>query len=204
MNDNNRSSGYHTPNHEENNNWWKILLAVLAVLAILGVIIAFAMNDKKKEKAVTDPNPTTVTTLPTTVPTEPSTAPTPDVDELENKGTLGAHTVTIKSAKVVKDENGKDAIVVTYEIENGDNAVMNFLTVLSDTAYQGTTKLADAVLKDVEGFNGASISEDIQPKGKREVTRAFVLVDNTTPVKAIVKQIASTDNKVVVRTFDVK
>ncbi|MDR3344236.1 MAG: DUF5067 domain-containing protein [Oscillospiraceae bacterium] len=199
MNDNNnRGSAYHTP-QEEGGSWWKILLAILAVLAVLGVIIAFAMNNKKKDDAVTDPiTPTT------TQATMPTVVPSGDTDELDTKGTLGALNVEIKSSKIVKDEAGKDAIIITYEIENSGNAVMNFLTFLSDSAYQGTLKLSDAVLKDIEGFNGSSVSEDLEPNAKREVTRAFVLADLETPVKAIVKQLVTTDNSVITRTFDVK
>ncbi|MDR1410466.1 MAG: DUF5067 domain-containing protein [Oscillospiraceae bacterium] len=199
MNDsNNRGSAYHAP-QDEGSSWWKILLAILVVLAVLGAVIAFAMHNKKKDEGVTDPLTPSITSV-----TPPTITPTENPDELVNKGVLGSLTVEIKSHKIVKDENGKDAIIITYEIENGSNAVMNFLTFLSDTAYQGTLKLSDAVLKDIKDFNGASISEDVQPNAKREVTRAFVLADKDTPVKAIVKQLVTTDSRMVTRTFDIK
>jgi len=203
MNDNNNSA-YRT-DRNEGGSWWKILLAVLAVLVILGVIIAFAMHNKKKNEGVTNPNPSTSMTTSHNDLTLTTTSPaTSNPEELDTRGTLGAHTVEIKSHQLVKEENGKDAILITYEIENGDSKTMNFLTFLSDTAYQGTHKLSDAVLKDVEAHKAGSISEDIEPNGKREVTRAFLLHDTDTPVKAMVKQLVTTDDRIVTRTFDIK
>ncbi|MDR1805776.1 MAG: DUF5067 domain-containing protein [Clostridium sp.] len=198
MSENNNRGGTYRNGQEDNGAWWKILLAVIVAAAILGGIIALVVHNKNKDEGVTDPAPSAVTT------TTNTTSTTTNPDELDSKGSLGALTVEIKSHKLVKDENGKDAIVITYEIENGGSAVMNFLTFLSDSAYQGDKKLSDAVLKDVEGFNGSSISEDLEPNAKREVTRAFVLSDTTTPVKAIVKELVTTDDRVITRTFEIK
>ncbi|MCL2024106.1 MAG: DUF5067 domain-containing protein [Oscillospiraceae bacterium] len=195
-------------NRKDNNSWWKILLAVIVVLLILGTIIAFAMRNRDKDEAIRDTTTTTTTT--TTTNTNPNDEnidddidPNDDVNEIDTRGTLGAHTVDIKSHRIVKDENGKDAILITYEVENGSSGVMNFLTVLSDTAYQGDKRLEAAVLKDIEGFNPNSITQDIEPNGKHDVTRAFLLADLTTDVKMAIKQLATTDNRVVTRTFEI-
>jgi len=178
----------------------KIIGIAAAVLLVL-LLVLFLWNRSRKE----DTPLTAVTTTqnaPTSAPTTPTTAP--GTVSMMDKGELGSQTVEIKGKQLVKDENGKDAVIISYTVTNNGSSAMNFLTVLNDTVYQGTEKLNDAVLRNIEDFNADSIRFDIKQGESYTVQKAFILKDLQTPVKIEVKQVSATDARVVTKTFDIR
>jgi len=180
----------------------KIIGIAAAVLLVL-LLVLFLWNRSRKNDTPA-PVVTTTQNTPTSAPTTPTTPTSATgTNSMTDKGELGSQTVEIKSKQLVKDENGKDAIIITYSVTNNGNAAMNFLTMLHDTVYQGTEKLNDAVLRNIEDFNADSIRFDIKKGESYTVQKAFILKDLQTPVKIEVKQVSATDARVVTKTFDI-
>lgn len=186
----------------------KIILIVLAVVVALGLLIYFIARMSGKNNGTTTTTAITTTATTTNASTTNNTGTTANTTENTTQNTatgeLGSQTVTIKEHRLVKEENGKDAIVITYTVKNNGNAAMNFLTMLSDKAYQGDEKLNDAVLKDIEDFNANSINFNIEKGASYDVQKAFILKDTTTPVRIDVHLLTDLNGEAVTKTFEIK
>ncbi len=191
----------------ENSKVGKIILIIVLAAIILGFVIYFIVRGiGDNDDLTTNPTSNKITTQSTTNGTSDNngSSTTETAEEMTIRGELGTQTVEIQDKRLVKEENGKDAIIISYKVTNNGNAAMNFLTVLSDSAHQGEEKLNDAVLKDIENFDVDSIRANIAKGESYTVQKAFILKDMTTPVKIEVKQIASMNGKMVTKTFEIQ
>lgn len=201
MSDENRSPVYHfEEDSSKGRSTTRIVLLVLAGVAVIGILIFLFTRCSAND------NPD-LTTDPTVLDPTITTTTLPEITTqkvIDDKGDLGVHTVEIKSHKLVKDATGKDAIIIVYNVTNNGNAVENFITVLSDMAYQGDKKLNDATLKDIENFDADSIKDNLEKGKTHEVHKAYILEDTTTPVKVEVGLVNRMNEQKVAKTFSIQ
>jgi len=189
----------------------RVIAVVVAVLVVLGLAVFFVARGRSDGKL---PNMTTTnpsnhssdhsSSNGSTNNTDHSSTGPNNIEPMVDKGEIGTHYVEIKDYRLVKEENGKDAILITYSVKNNGTAAANFLTVLEDKVYQGDEKLHDAVLKNVENYDVNSIRTNIEKGATHDVHRAFVLKDVNTPVKIDIKQLGALDGGVVTKMFEIK
>lgn len=107
-----------------------------------------------------------------------SVAPTGDVS-----GDLGDHTVSVVSHKLSKDYQGAAAIVVSLGFTNNGTDTDNFLGSISCKAFQDGVELETAILSDEDSGNGESQLKNVRPGAGIEVSVAYVLTSDTSPVE---------------------
>lgn len=112
-----------------------------------------------------------------------------------NDNTLGDYGCVVKSATVTKDWTGEDAVLITYEFTNNSSDAISFDVALDARAYQDGIGLETAILdEDTDLW----VDVDIKPGVTKEVRKAYVLRDTTTPVEIEVSEwISFSDDKIV-------
>lgn len=109
--------------------------------------------------------------------------------------TLGDYGCVVKSAEITKDWTDKDAVLITYEFTNNSEDAISFDVALDAKAYQDGIGLESAIL---EEDTDLGIDVEIKPSVTKEVRKAYVLRDTTTPVEIEVSELISfSDDKIV-------
>ena len=104
---------------------------------------------------------------------------------------LGDYEVVFKSACIMEDTDGKDALVLTLDYINNSKEAASFLWTVSESATQKGTALETAtVIADYATYETVLEQQftDVDPGTALEVRSAFVLNDLTTPVKVRFEQ----------------
>lgn len=120
----------------------------------------------------------------------------------QDKGTLGDYEIEILSAKVTKDWEGKDAVIVEYKFTNNSDEAQSFMVAISDKVFQDGIELESAVVTDKD-YNVDNQVKEIKPGKSLNVQAAFLLNDTTTPIEVEVSELISFSDKKVVKTFDI-
>lgn len=105
---------------------------------------------------------------------------------------LGDYEVVFKSACIMEDTDGKDALVLTLDYINNSKEAASFLWTVSESATQKGTALETAtVIADYATYETVLEQQftDVDPGTALEVRSAFVLNDLTTPVKVRFEQL---------------
>lgn len=131
--------------------------------------------------------------------TEPSAQNDTDSVQAEDNNTsdstLGDYGCVVKSAEITKEWTGKDAVLITYEFTNNSEDAISFDVALDAKAYQDGIGLETAIL---EEDTDLGIDVEIKPGVTKEVKKAYVLRDTTTPVEIEVSELISfSDDKIV-------
>lgn len=124
----------------------------------------------------------------------------------EDKTSLGDYSVEISNCRVVKDYEGKPAIIVTYKYTNnsGDTPT-SFFVAFDDAAYQDGIGLNEAFfLDDGVEYDSESQSKEIKKGSTIDVEVAYRLNDSETPVEIEISELFSFDDKTITKTFDIK
>ena len=112
-----------------------------------------------------------------------------------SNNTLGNYGCVVKSAKLCKDYAGEDAVLITYDFTNNSDSATSFDTALIDHLYQDGVGLEFAYLSDEETD---SFDVQIKPGVTKEVKKAYLLRDTSTPVEVEVSAFMSfSDDKIV-------
>ena len=105
---------------------------------------------------------------------------------------LGDYEVVFKSACIMEDTDGKDALVLTLDYINNSKEPASFLWTVSESATQKGAALETAtVIADYATYETVLEQQftDVGPGTALEVRSAFVLNDLTTPVKVRFEQL---------------
>lgn len=106
-----------------------------------------------------------------------STAPTGEVSK-----DLGDYTVSIVSYKLSEDYEGKPAVIISFGFTNNGDSPANFMTAINCDAFQDGVELSSAIITGEDGGNGESQMRNIKPGAGVEVTVAYELSSETSPV----------------------
>ena len=122
-----------------------------------------------------------------------------------NDSNVGDYSVEIKSARLTKDWEGKNTVVITYGFtNNGDNAI-SFSTAISDNAYQNGVGLEQAfILKDGDPYDDSNQYKEIKKGATLDVEIPYVLNDSESDVEVEVEEWISFSDDKVSRTFSIK
>lgn len=164
---------------------------------ILGIVI-FAISGNS-DVATNVPETTSDSSYTQTVETQTTTQS--DENSVQaggdnaNDNTLGDYGCVVKSATVTKDWTGEDAVLITYEFTNNSSNAISFDVALDARAYQDGIGLETAILdEDTDLW----VDVDIKPGVTKEVRKAYVLRDTTTPVEVEISELISfSDDKIV-------
>lgn len=118
----------------------------------------------------------------------------------DDSNTLGKYNVEIKSAKLAKDYDDSDCIIITYEWSHEYSESFSFSGSFDDKLFQNGVECERAYFAD----ENENASKDIKSGVTLEVTRAYSLNDTTTPVEVEVSEYFSFSSKKVTKTFDLK
>lgn len=161
------------------------IFSILAVLVFAFFALASGSSDSEDTKATQ----------------EAGTA----VVEAEASNELGNYAVEIKNARVTKDWEGKDAVVITYGFTNNADEPAAFWLAFEDDVYQGGVGLEKAyILKDGDPYDEANQNKEIKSGVSIDVDVAYVLNDTETDIEVEVKELYSFSDDVVSRTFSIK
>ncbi|MGN0521124.1 MAG: DUF5067 domain-containing protein [Eubacterium sp.] len=120
--------------------------------------------------------------------------------EEKSDGTIGDYGCVVKGASLCKDWTDKDAVLVTYEFTNNSDSAISFDVALDARAYQDGVGLETAILDNEETD---WLDVDIKPGVTKEVKKAYVLRDTSTPVEIEVSELISFSDEKLVTTVEI-
>lgn len=120
-------------------------------------------------------------------------------DNISTDNTLGDYGCVVSGAKLCKDWNGNDAVLVTYEFTNNSANAISFDVALDAKAYQDGIGLETAIL---ESDETDYLDVDIKPGVTKSVNKAYVLRDTTTPIEVEVEEFFSFNDDKIVTTLN--
>lgn len=107
--------------------------------------------------------------------------------------------VSVANVTKSKDYDNRPVLLITYDYENIKREdPISFIIAFDDKAYQNGVELNPAILgKNYQSFDkDGNSSKDLQIGAKIQVTKAYILNDNTTEVKLEVKNLLGTLDEV--------
>jgi|GEM_PF-227363 hypothetical protein len=133
---------------------------------------------------------------------------TPSLEAITGSGTAGSGTtgnydVSIKTCTPTKGENGKPAVVITYEWTNNSKDANSFDMCLSPEVFQNGIQCDPGALADDGDFDFSNDMRDIQPGVSLEVQIPYILQDATTPIEVTVCDPFTLNSNTISQTFNI-
>jgi hypothetical protein len=122
---------------------------------------------------------------------QPSNGTSAQVGAGETTAQIGNATLTVKGARMSKDYDGKDCIVITYEWSHQKEEAESFMFYFADKVFQGGIQLERAIMAD--GVDSSPSMLDIRAGTALEVEKAYVLRDTTTSTELEVKKLTGSN-----------
>lgn len=165
-------------------------LGVVGAVIILIIIIAVASNSGKP--ATTNANGT---------PSNQTSSKT--ASKISDTGTLGDYTVSIESARLAKDYQGKNAIIVKYKFTNNADKATSFMFAIGNKAFQDGVQLETAIITDDKTYNVQNGLKDIQKGASLEVEEGYLLSNDKSVVSVESSELISFSDIKLTKTFDI-
>lgn len=121
--------------------------------------------------------------------------------EEPGRGSIDDYYVEIVSAQLTRNYERKPTVIVNFSWTNNSDGSQSFEMAFIDKAYQGGAECAKTYSAD--GFMDRTAYMNIKPGGSIEVQRAYVLVDESTPVQVEVEGFITYSNAKIVRTLSI-
>lgn len=134
---------------------------------------------------------------------EVSKAPLPEPVVLESDGDLGDYHVAIHEFEMVKDYEGKPAIIISYTFTNNYEEATSAMFSVSDSAYQNGVQLETAIIADDSVLNVEDNLKDIKTGASIDLKSAFLLNSDTAPVIYEMCESISFDDSKIGKTFEI-
>lgn len=108
---------------------------------------------------------------------------------------VGNYGCVVKSAKLTKNWEGADTVLITYEFTNNSNNPTSFDVALMDHIYQDGIGLETTFLDDEETD---FLDVEIKPGASKDVKKAYKLRDTSTDLEIEIEEFLSyNDDKIV-------
>lgn len=154
-----------------------IISVIAAILIIIGVIGSAGSSDENK---------------PDTASTNSSVKA--DTTEASNNE-IGDYKCVVKSAKLTKNWEGKDTVLLTYEFTNNSSNPASFDVALIDRVYQDGIGLETTFLSNDDTDY---LDVQIKPGVSKDVRKAYILRNTTTDLEVEIEELISfSDDKIV-------
>lgn len=113
-------------------------------------------------------------------------------------GTLGAYSVSILDSSIMKDSDGNDCIVVTFEWSHTEKESQSFWLAFSNRAYQDGIEIEKAYVRDLPHKTDDT---KIKAGAVLKTQVAFKLSNTKSPVEVEITEMFSFSNDKVEKTF---
>lgn len=154
-----------------------IVIAVIVAVIIIGAIIGGGSDD---DSSADNSSTTSISAVDSGDKEDETTA---------NEGKIGNFVCTVKSAKLCKNWEGKDAVKITYEFTNNDDDAQSFDIALVDDVYQDGVGLETSFLSDDDDDFGIDVK--IKKGTTKEVSKVYLLRDKKTPLEIEISELIS-------------
>ncbi|WEV63963.1 DUF5067 domain-containing protein [Bifidobacterium sp. ESL0732] len=180
------------------------------VLSVVMAIASFSIGMNMVNKITNSSSSAT-----TSVPSHGKSDPQKGLDtynktkgkELKGSGSFGGADVKIVSAqKGPNDDQGHPTVVITYQYKNTDTENHSFIDGVQDQVFQKGVALKSTYYRDeIQGFDEESRDTAVQPGGSLNVTVAYALNDETSPIDVELRSAVNFDDQTkITQTFNLK
>lgn len=158
---------------------WIIIAVIAAIIIIIAVISSAGSGDKS-------------------TPDTPATNSSVEADTTETtNNTVGDYGCVIKSAKLTKNWEGKDTVLLTYEFTNNSSSPASFDVALIDHVYQDGIGLETTFLSDDDTD---LLDVEIKPGVSKDVRKAYLLRNTSTDLEVEISELISFSDEKIVTT----
>lgn len=164
-----------------------IILGIIVAVIILIAVVAGGSSDSDSDSATSNANSSSTSAV--SANSSSSSAVSAEKEEKVD-GKLGKYNVTVKSAKIVKNWEGKDTVKITYEFTNNASDSASFDIALSDNLYQNGIGLESTLLSDNDDVD-LGFDVKIKPGTTKEVSKVYILRDTKTPIDVEIEELIS-------------
>jgi hypothetical protein len=127
-----------------------------------------------------------------------------DGGKSNDSGELGDYAYAIKDFSLVKDWEGKDAILVNIDFTNNSEEGASYDWSCMSKAFQDGVELGTTFLSGDDELYNENGSKEIKPGVTIDVTSVFQLDNPDSPVEVELSEIISFDDKMLTKTFEIK
>ena len=120
-------------------------------------------------------------------------------------GELGDYVVEIKSARMTKTYDGKNAIVITYAFTNNSSEPEAFYTAIETAVFQNGIGLNEAYfLTDNDSYSSDNQMKEIKTGATLDVDVAYELNDNSSDIEIEISEYFSFTDEKITKTLSLK
>lgn len=171
--------------NEEKKKKKKKKLIIFGVIFAIIVVIAIAASGSGSDDSSSK------------TPSENTTASSVNAEkEKSDDNTIGDFKCVVKGAKLTKDWEGKDAVLITYEFTNNSDSPISFDGSLDDKLYQDGIELESAILNDDNESNLLD-TVDLKPGITKEVKKAYLLRNKDSEIEVEIQEIFSVSDDMI-------
>lgn len=177
-------------NEEKKKKKKKKKLIIIGVIIAVIIIIAVAASgsESNDDKNTSSNENTTVSSV---------NAEKKETDE----NTIGDFKCVVKGAKLTKDWEGKDAVLITYEFTNNSDSPISFDGALDDKLYQDGIELESAILSNDEEAKLID-AVDLKPGITKEVKKAYSLRNKESEIEVEIQEVFSFSDDMIKTTIN--
>ena len=164
-----------------------IILGV--IIAVIIVIAVAASGSESNDDTNTSSN-------------ESTTVSSVNAEKKEtDENTIGDFKCVVKGAKLTKDWEGKDAVLITYEFTNNSDSPISFDGALDDKLYQDGIELESAILSNDEEAKLID-AVDLKPGITKEVKKAYSLRNKKSEIEVEIQEVFSFSDDMIKTTIN--
>lgn len=176
-------------NEEKKKKKKKKLIILGVIIAVIIIVIVSASGSGSNDDTKTSSN-------------ENTTVSSVDAEKKEtDENTIGDFKCVVKGAKITKDWEGKDAVLITYEFTNNSNSPISFDGALDDKLYQDGIELESAILSNDEEAKLID-TVDLKPGITKEVKKAYSLRNKKSEIEVEIQEIFSFSDDMIKTTIN--
>lgn len=176
-------------NEEKKKKKKKKLIILGVVIAVIIIVIAAASGSGSNDDTNTSSN-------------EKTTVSSVDAEKKEtDENTIGDFKCVVKGAKLTKDWEGKDAVLITYEFTNNSDSPISFDGALDDKLYQDGIELESAILSNDEEAKLID-TVDLKPGITKEVKKAYSLRNKKSEIEVEIQEVFSFSDDMIKTTIN--
>ena len=176
-------------NEEKKKKKKKKLIILGIIIAVIIIVIVAASGSGSNDDTKTSSN-------------ENTTVSSVDAEKKEtDEYTIGDFKCVVKGAKITKDWEGKDAVLITYEFTNNSDSPISFDGALDDKLYQDGIELESAILSNDEEAKLID-TVDLKPGITKEVKKAYSLRNKKSEIEVEIQEIFSFSDDMIKTTIN--
>lgn len=165
-------------------NTFKKLLSIIATFALLAVFGVLALGSTTSEPTTSDQGGDN------------------SVQTQADPTKLGDYNIDIKSARLAKDYEGKDIVIITFGYTNNSDSATSFITAVSPSVFQGGVGLNECYFADESAnYSADNQTKELQKGASLDVEVAYTLNDATADVIVEVTEFISLSDNKLTKTF---